>query len=74
MILVADGAGIIGVNFVVDWLAQQPDEAVNAKFLYKTTNYYWASEFERSIAWNDDPTLSAKDKQANPLAKAEHFA
>jgi hypothetical protein len=30
MILVADGAGIIGVNFVVDWLAQQPDEAVNA--------------------------------------------
>ena len=55
-----------------------------AEFLYKTTDY-WAPEFERSIAWNDpaigirwplqgDAILSAKDKQAPPLAKAEHFA
>ncbi|EKD97251.1 MAG: hypothetical protein ACD_23C00993G0002 [uncultured bacterium] len=55
-----------------------------AEFLYKTTDY-WAPEFERSIAWNDptisiqwpikgEPTLSAKDQQAKPLAKAEHFA
>jgi dTDP-4-dehydrorhamnose 3,5-epimerase len=54
-----------------------------AEFLYKTT-HYWAPEFERSIAWNDpalgikwpiqgEPTLSAKDKQALSLAKAEHF-
>ena len=54
-----------------------------AEFLYKTTDY-WAPEFERSIAWNDpaigiqwplqgDAILSAKDKQALPLAKAEHF-
>lgn len=55
-----------------------------AEFLYKTTDY-WAPEFECSIAWNDpaigipwpiqgEPTLSAKDQQAKPLAKAEHFA
>ncbi len=55
-----------------------------AEFLYKTTDY-WAPEFERSLAWNDPdigiqwpiqgaPTLSAKDQQASPLAKAEHFA
>jgi dTDP-4-dehydrorhamnose 3,5-epimerase len=55
-----------------------------AEFLYKTTDY-WAPEFERSIAWNDpaigiqwpiqgEPTLSVKDQQAKPLAKAEHFA
>lgn len=55
-----------------------------AEFLYKTTDY-WAPEFERSIAWNDptigihwpiqgEPSLSAKDQQALPLAKAEHFA
>ena len=54
-----------------------------AEFLYKTTDY-WAPEFERSIAWDDpaigiqwplqgDAILSAKDKQALPLAKAEHF-
>ncbi len=54
-----------------------------AEFLYKTTNY-WAPEFERSIAWNDptlsiqwpiqeQPILSAKDRQALPLAKVEHF-
>ena len=47
-----------------------------AEFLYKTTDY-WAPEFERCIAWNDpdigiqwpikdEPTLSAKDQQANP--------
>jgi dTDP-4-dehydrorhamnose 3,5-epimerase len=55
-----------------------------AEFLYKTTDY-WAPEFERGIAWNDpaigiqwpiqgEPTLSAKDQQAKPLAEAEHFA
>jgi len=55
-----------------------------AEFLYKTTDY-WAPEFERSIAWNDpaigiqwpiedEPTLSAKDQQAKPLAEAEYFA
>jgi dTDP-4-dehydrorhamnose 3,5-epimerase len=55
-----------------------------AEFLYKTTDY-WAPEFERSIAWNDpainiqwplhgEPTLSAKDQQAQRLAEAEHFA
>ncbi|MDD5410228.1 MAG: dTDP-4-dehydrorhamnose 3,5-epimerase [Methylobacter sp.] len=55
-----------------------------ADFLYKTTDY-WAPEFERSIAWNDpainiqwpihgEPTLSAKDQQAKPLAEAEYFA
>lgn len=55
-----------------------------AEFLYKTTNY-WAPEFERSIAWNDqaigikwpiqgEPILSAKDQQAKSLAEAEHFA
>ena len=55
-----------------------------AEFLYKTTDY-WASEFERSIAWNDpaigiqwpiqgEPSLSAKDQQAKALAEAEHFA
>jgi dTDP-4-dehydrorhamnose 3,5-epimerase len=55
-----------------------------AEFLYKTTDY-WAPEFERGIAWNDpaigirwpiqgEPALSAKDQQAQSLAKAEHFA
>jgi dTDP-4-dehydrorhamnose 3,5-epimerase len=55
-----------------------------AEFLYKTTDY-WEPEFERGIAWNDpaigiqwpiqgEPTLSAKDQQAKPLAEAEHFA
>jgi dTDP-4-dehydrorhamnose 3,5-epimerase len=54
-----------------------------AEFLYKTTNY-WAPEFERSILWNDpaigiqwpiqsEPSLSAKDQQALPLANAELF-
>lgn len=56
----------------------------SADFLYKTTDY-WAPEFERSIVWNDsdigiqwpiqdEPSLSAKDKQATAFAKAEHFA
>jgi len=31
MTLVVDVDGIIDVNFVVDWLAQQPDESVKAK-------------------------------------------
>ena len=55
-----------------------------AEFLYKTTDY-WMPEFERSIAWHDlaigiqwktqgDPALSAKDRQAKPLAEAETFA
>ena len=55
-----------------------------AEFLYKTTDYY-ASEFERSIIWNDptmdikwpingEPILSAKDQQAKTLAAGEHFA
>ena len=55
-----------------------------AEFLYKTTDY-WVPEFERSIAWNDpaigiqwqiqgEPALSAKDRQAKPLAEAETFA
>lgn len=56
----------------------------SAEVLYKTTDY-WAPEFERCIAWNDreiniqwplhgEPTMSAKDQQARPLAQAEHFA
>jgi len=55
-----------------------------AELLYKAIDY-WAPGFERSIAWNDsvigiqwpiqgEPTLSAKDQQAKPLAEAEHFA
>ncbi|EXI78880.1 MAG: dTDP-4-dehydrorhamnose 3,5-epimerase [Candidatus Accumulibacter appositus] len=55
----------------------------SAEFLYKTTDYY-APEYERSIAWNDPaigiqwpmqeaPILSAKDQQALPFEKAEHF-
>ena len=54
-----------------------------AEFLYKTTDY-WAAQFERSIAWNDPaigikwpfdgvPQLSAKDRDALPLSKAECF-
>lgn len=55
----------------------------SADVLYKTTAY-WAPEFERCIAWDDpaigvrwpvrEPTLSAKDRQAPPLAQAAHFA
>ena len=55
----------------------------NAEFLYKTTDYY-APEYERSIFWNDpalsiqwpvdeEPQLSAKDKQGQLLANAEIF-
>jgi dTDP-4-dehydrorhamnose 3,5-epimerase len=56
----------------------------SADFLYKTTAYY-ASQFERSIAWNDpalgiqwpvrdlEVKLSAKDQQGPPLAQAEVF-
>ena len=55
-----------------------------AEVLYKTTDYY-APQFERSIVWNDpaigiqwpiqrEPFLSAKDKQAHLIAKAEYFA
>lgn len=55
----------------------------SAEFLYKTTDY-WYPEFERSIAWNDPalniswpidglPQLSAKDRQAATLDRAELF-
>jgi dTDP-4-dehydrorhamnose 3,5-epimerase len=55
----------------------------SADFLYKTTDYY-APEFERCIAWNDpsigiqwslqnEPQLSAKDKQGLLLSQAELF-
>ncbi|ALC16467.1 dTDP-4-dehydrorhamnose 3,5-epimerase [Desulfuromonas soudanensis] len=53
-----------------------------AEFLYKTTDYY-APEFERCIAWNDeslniewpitDPLLSQKDGSAANLAGASLF-
>jgi dTDP-4-dehydrorhamnose 3,5-epimerase len=55
-----------------------------AECLYKTTAYY-APEYERCIAWNDqtigiqwpftgDPVLSPKDQQGKSLAEAEYFA
>lgn len=56
----------------------------SADFLYKTTDYY-ASQFERSIAWNDpaldiqwpvqgmEVGLSAKDQQGAMLSQAEVF-
>ncbi len=56
----------------------------SAEFIYKTTNY-WAPEFERCIAWNDQnlgiqwplngrrPLLSAKDALGTPLREAETF-
>ena len=54
-----------------------------AEFLYKTTDYY-ASEFERCIAWNDpdvdidwlvegEPVLSGKDQQGKSFIEAEYF-
>lgn len=54
-----------------------------AEFLYKTTDY-WVPSFERCIAWNDpelaipwplqdEPALSAKDRQGVPLSQAEVF-
>jgi dTDP-4-dehydrorhamnose 3,5-epimerase len=57
----------------------------SADFLYYTTRFY-SPEHERAIAWNDpelaiswpldgfEPTLSAKDRAAGPLSKAETFA
>lgn len=58
----------------------------SADFLYKTTDYY-VPDFERSLAWNDpklaiawpidneeQPIISAKDKQGASLADAELFA
>ena len=55
-----------------------------AECLYKTTGYY-AQEYERCIAWNDqaiaiqwllagEPFLSAKDQHGKSLTEAEHFA
>lgn len=56
----------------------------SAEFIYKSTDY-WAPEFERCIAWNDQnlgilwplngktPTLSAKDQMGTPLREAETF-
>jgi dTDP-4-dehydrorhamnose 3,5-epimerase len=54
-----------------------------AEFLYKTTDY-WASEHERTIAWDDsdlaiawpingEPILSAKDKAGARFREAEVF-
>lgn len=54
-----------------------------AEFLYKTTDYY-ASQFERTIQWNDpslaiswpittEPLLSTKDQQGSLLHQAELF-
>jgi dTDP-4-dehydrorhamnose 3,5-epimerase len=57
-----------------------------ADFLYKTTDYY-APQFERALAWNDEkvgiewpleelgsaPTLSAKDSAAPRWSDAEFF-
>jgi dTDP-4-dehydrorhamnose 3,5-epimerase len=55
----------------------------SADFLYKTTDYY-APQFERCIAWDDEaigvewpagltPQLSAKDATGSRLAVAEVF-
>ena len=54
-----------------------------AELLYKTTDY-WAPEYERCIAWNDEslainwpihgePVLSCKDAQGKLFAEAEAF-
>jgi len=56
-----------------------------AAFLYKTTNHYYATKYERYIAWNDNilsirppkgltPVFSAKDTQGKAFAEAEAFA
>ncbi len=56
----------------------------SADFLYKATDYY-APEFERCIAWNDEsigvqwplqdePQLSTKDQAGLPLSQAELFS
>ena len=89
-LLVTGGAGFIGSNFVLDWIAQSNEPVINLdKLTYGMpvlTTDYWAPEFERSLAaWNDpaigiqwpiqgEPSLSAKDQQAKALAEAEHFA
>ena len=55
----------------------------HAEFIYKTTDY-WASEYERCIAWDDQtlaidwhisgkPLLSAKDAQGMALNAAEVY-
>lgn len=55
-----------------------------AEFLYKATDY-WAPQYERCIAWNDqdlaigwpldvNPTLSDKDRQGVPFRAAEVYA
>lgn len=55
----------------------------HAEFLYKTTDY-WATAFERCIAWNDpelnipwplhgEPVLSVKDRQGLRFRDAEVF-
>lgn len=54
-----------------------------AEFLYKTTGY-WATEYERTIVWNDPdlainwqnkeaPILSGKDAEGLLFSKAEVF-
>jgi dTDP-4-dehydrorhamnose 3,5-epimerase len=54
-----------------------------AEVQYKCSDYY-AQEYERCIQWNDadlavpwpltgPPLLSAKDRNATPFARAEHF-
>jgi len=55
----------------------------SAHVLYKATDYY-APEFERTVAWNDqdlkidwelegEPIVSAKDQRGTPLRNAESF-
>lgn len=54
-----------------------------AEFLYLTTDY-WAPEYERCIAWNDqelgitwpledEPLVSPKDREGKPLKDADLF-
>lgn len=57
----------------------------SAEFLYKTTDYY-ATEHERTLAWNDaelaiawplagaEPMLAPKDAAGTPFARAETYA
>ena len=74
--LAMPGRGVFAHGFLV--LSDSAD------FLYKTTDYY-APQHERCIAWNDPqlgidwpdvgaaPSLSAKDEQGLPFARAEYF-